>query len=64
MRELVARYLSHSISRRGFLKGLTVAGVSLAAAKSILESLVPLAHAQASPGAAGSGVKVFQGTGG
>ena len=64
MRELVARYLSHSISRRGFLKGLTVAGVSLAAAKSVLESLVPLAHAQASPGAAASGVKVFQGTGG
>ena len=64
MRELVARYLSHSISRRDFLKGLTVAGVSLAAAKSVLESLVPLAHAQASPGAAASGVKAFQGTGG
>jgi len=46
MRELVARYLSRSISRRGFLKGLTTAGVSLAAAESILDSLVPVAHAQ------------------
>jgi len=63
MRELVARYLTHSISRRNFLKGMTAAGVSVAAAKSVLESLVPLAHAQAAPGAAG-GVKVFQGTGG
>jgi len=46
MRELVARYLSRNISRRGFLKGLTTAGISLAAAESILDSLVPLAHAQ------------------
>jgi thiamine pyrophosphate-dependent acetolactate synthase large subunit-like protein len=64
MRELVARYLTHSISRRNFLKGMTAAGVSAAAAKSVLESLVPLAHAQAAPGAAAGGVKVFQGTGG
>ena len=64
MRELVARFLSHSISRRNFLKGLTAAGVSLAAAESILQSLVPLAHAQAAPGAAAGGVKAFQGTGG
>ncbi len=46
MRELVARFLSRSISRRGFLKGLTTAGVSLASAKSVLESVVPSAHAQ------------------
>lgn len=64
MRELVARYLTHSISRRNFLKGMTAAGVSVAAAKSVLESLVPLAHAQAVPGAAAGGVKLFQGTGG
>src|SRR5213079_3730156 len=37
MRELVARYLSRSISRRSFLKGLTTAGISLAAAESVLE---------------------------
>ena len=41
MRELVASYLSKSISRRGFLKGLTKTGVSLAAAESILKSLAP-----------------------
>jgi len=35
MRELVARYLSRSISRRGFLKGLTTAGISLASAEAI-----------------------------
>jgi thiamine pyrophosphate-dependent acetolactate synthase large subunit-like protein len=60
MRELVARYLSQSISRRSFLKGLTTAGISAAAAREILESLVPAAHAQA----AGDGVKVVEGPGG
>lgn len=64
MRELVAQYLSRSISRRNFLKGLTTAGVSLAAAESILQSLVPLAHAQQSRGAASAAIKVFEGTGG
>ena len=59
MRELVARYLSHSISRRTFLKGLTTSGLSLAAAQSILDSLVPAAHAQA----AGEAVKVVEGPG-
>ena len=61
MRELVARYLSRSISRRSFLKGLTTAGISLGAARGILESLVPAAHAQTP---APEGIKVFQGTGG
>ena len=59
MRELVARYLSHSISRRTFLKGLTTSGLSLAAARSVLDSLVPAAHAQA----AGEAVKVVEGPG-
>jgi thiamine pyrophosphate-dependent acetolactate synthase large subunit-like protein len=59
MRDLVARYLSHSISRRTFLKGLTGAGLSLAAAKGVLESLVPAAHAQNL-----QGVKIVEGTGG
>jgi thiamine pyrophosphate-dependent acetolactate synthase large subunit-like protein len=63
MRELVARYLSQSISRRTFLKGLTTAGLSAAAARSVLDSLVPVAHAQAAEGAI-EGVKVFEGTGG
>src|SRR4051812_28278592 len=60
MRELVARYLSHSISRRTFLKGLTTAGISLTAAKDIVESLVPAAHAQA---AGATAFKVVEGTG-
>jgi thiamine pyrophosphate-dependent acetolactate synthase large subunit-like protein len=59
MRELVARYLSHSISRRTFLKGLTSAGISATAAKEILEALVPAAHAQAPA----EGVKVVEGPG-
>src|SRR5213083_1823938 len=58
MRELVARYLSRSISRRSFLKGLTTAGISLAAAESVLESLVPAAHAQGA-----DGIKLVEGTG-
>ncbi|MBI4483354.1 MAG: thiamine pyrophosphate-binding protein, partial [Acidobacteria bacterium] len=64
MRELVAQYLSNSISRRGFLKRLTTAGVSLAAAESILQSLTPLARAQEARPISPEGVKLFQGTGG
>src|SRR5258707_1518299 len=61
MTKLAARYMPHSISRRSFLKGLTTAGISAVAAKDILESLVPAAHAQAKEGAA---FKVVEGTGG
>ena len=63
MRELVARYLSQSISRRGFVKGLTGAGLTLAAAESVVQSLNSLAHAQASRPLTPDGVKLFQGTG-
>src|SRR5438477_290214 len=63
MRELVARYLSRSISRRGFLRGLTTAGISLASAESILESLVPIAHAQEARGIAPEAIKMVEGTG-
>ncbi len=54
MRELVARFLSRSISRRGFLKGLTTAGVSLASAKAVLEAIVPSAQAQGAAASAGA----------
>jgi thiamine pyrophosphate-dependent acetolactate synthase large subunit-like protein len=64
MRELVAQYLSKSISRRGFLRGLTTAGVSLAAAESILQSLTPFVEAQEPRRVAPEGIKLFQGTGG
>ncbi len=60
MRELVARFLSRSLSRRGFIKSLTATGVTATAAQSVLESLVPAAQAQE----AGTPIKVFQGTGG
>ena len=59
MRELVARYLSRSISRRTFLKGLATSGLSAAAAQSVLDSLVPAAQAQA----AGEAAKVVEGPG-
>src|SRR5690348_10040136 len=61
MRELVARFLSQSISRRTFLKGMATAGISAASAREILDSLIPIARAQAPEGQA---FKVFEGTGG
>ncbi len=64
MRELVAQYLSRSISRRGFLKGMTATGISLAASESILESLVPAAHAQEARSGGTAAIKIFEGTGG
>ena len=45
MRELVARYLSQGISRRGFVGGLTKAGLSATAAQSVLTAV-----ASVSPG--------------
>jgi glyoxylate carboligase len=63
MKELVAQYLSKTISRRGFLKGLTTAGVSLAAAESIVQSLTSIVYAQDARRVAPEGVKLFQGTG-
>ena len=46
MRELVAQYLSKSISRRGFVTRLVKTGVTLAAAQSVLQSLTPMVHGQ------------------
>jgi len=59
MRELVSRFLSQSISRRTFLKGLSTAGLSVSAAREFAESLIPTAHAQDI-----AGIKVVEGTGG
>lgn len=64
MRELVARFLSHSISRRAFLQGLAGAGISAGAARGILDSLVPVAHAQGAAAQDAAGFKVIEGTGG
>ena len=36
MRELVVKYLSKGVSRRGFVTGLTKAGLTMTAAQSVL----------------------------
>lgn len=63
MRELVAKYLSRSISRRTFVSRLASTGVSLATAQSIVESVTPLVHGQNASQISSEGVKIFQGTG-
>src|SRR5712671_3233322 len=74
MRELVANYLNHSLSRRGFVRGLTKAGLTATAAQSVLSSVSSVALAQsaapaapaaaAAAGAATGPVKTFEGHGG
>jgi benzoylformate decarboxylase len=46
MRELVVQYLSDSISRRGFMKGLTKAGLTVTAANAVLTSVSSVTLAQ------------------
>jgi thiamine pyrophosphate-dependent acetolactate synthase large subunit-like protein len=46
MRELVAQYLSHSISRRGFVGGLTKAGLTAGAAQSVLTAVTSVSYGQ------------------
>src|SRR5437868_15538794 len=80
MRDLVVKYLSKGISRRGFVTGLTKAGLTMTAAQSVLASVSTVTNAQSgpspatTPAAAASGgpagattalpVKQFQGPGG
>jgi acetolactate synthase-1/2/3 large subunit len=45
MRELVARYLSHAMSRRRFVNSLTRAGLTAAAAQSVLGAVTSVSHA-------------------
>jgi benzoylformate decarboxylase len=49
MRELVVKYLSGSLSRRGFLNGLTRTGLTLAAAESVFSAVSSSALAQTPP---------------
>jgi benzoylformate decarboxylase len=56
MRDLVARYLSQGISRRGFVGGLTKAGLTASAAQSVLTAVASVnsVHAQGAGPQAGS----------
>src|SRR5437016_289298 len=46
MRELVAQYLSQGISRRGFVRGLTKAGLTATAAQSVLGAVTSVSYGQ------------------
>jgi thiamine pyrophosphate-dependent acetolactate synthase large subunit-like protein len=46
MRELVVKYLSHSISRRRFVNGLTRAGLTAAATQSVLGAVTSVSSAE------------------
>src|SRR6185503_9636376 len=67
MRTLVHDYLSRRLSRREFFHRLASAGFSVAAATSVLESLVPVLEAEAAaadlPGPKSPAITV-EGTGG
>ncbi len=49
MRELVVKYLSKGVSRRGFVTGLTKAGLTMTAAQSVLASVSTVSYGQAGP---------------
>src|ERR1700746_3679686 len=49
MRDLVARYLSQGISRRGFVGGLTKAGLTATAAQSVLSAVTSVSYGQGAP---------------
>ncbi len=57
MRDLVVKYLSKGVSRRGFVTGLTKAGLTMTAAQSVLRSVstVTMAQAGRSPARAAGG---------
>ena len=65
MRELVAQYLSKSVSRRRFVSRLVSTGVTLAAAQSVVQSLTPFVHGETGDtDASPEDVRIFEGTGG
>jgi thiamine pyrophosphate-dependent acetolactate synthase large subunit-like protein len=76
MRDLVIKYLSKGVSRRGFVTGLTKAGLTMTAAQGVLASVSTVSHGQVGPtptpppGGASvpatptGPVRAFQGTGG
>ena len=64
MKELIRQYLDKSISRRDLTKGLTAAGLTVATAKTIAQSLATPAAAQTAAPAAQPKIRDFRGTGG
>src|SRR3954462_5707020 len=49
MRDLVVKYLSKGVSRRGFVTGLTKAGLTMSAAQSVLASVSTASYGQTPP---------------
>lgn len=65
MRELVAQYMSKTLSRRGFVNRLVKTGVTLAAAQSVVQSLTPMVYGETGePDVTPEDVRIFEGTGG
>lgn len=66
MRDLVQKYLSKTISRRGFVDNMSKAAMTITSAESVLSALISSAEAQTAPAATAKDapVKQFQGTGG
>src|SRR5882672_5148153 len=64
MRNLVAQLLSNGISRRDFVRRLVAAGVTTAAAHSILDSVTAIAQSPGAPPVSPESIRLFQGTGG
>jgi benzoylformate decarboxylase len=59
MRDLVSAFITGRLDRRGFLKGMTAGGFTMAAAESVLATLAPMVAAHA----AGGDVRTVEGTG-
>ena len=59
MRDLVGAFIAGRVGRRGFLKGMTAAGFTAAAAESVLATLAPMVSARAATG----NIQVAEGTG-
>lgn len=65
MRELVAQYMSKTLSRRGFVNRLVKTGVTLTAAQSVVQSLAPIVYGKAGDtDITPEDVRLFEGTGG
>lgn len=65
MRELVAQYMSKTLSRRGFVNRLVKTGVTLTAAQSVVQSLTPMVYGKTGDtDITPEDVRLFEGTGG